>query len=52
MKSAKIEDLRFEPNQAFEQFRQLAREVLSVTKSKTDQKSPKRRKRQRRNASI
>jgi hypothetical protein len=41
VKSPKVEDLKFEPNQAFERLRKLARGVLAVSKKEIDEKETK-----------
>jgi hypothetical protein len=42
VKSPKVEDLKFEPKQAFERLRKLARGVLTVSKKEIDEKEIKR----------
>ncbi len=41
VKSPKVEDLKFEPNQAFERLRKLARSLLTVGKKEIDEMEPK-----------
>jgi hypothetical protein len=43
VKSIKIENIEFEPQQAFDNLRTLARGVLSVPKKKVPDERPKRR---------
>jgi hypothetical protein len=43
VKSPKVEDLKFEPNQAFERLRKLARGVLAVSKKEIDEKETKKK---------